>query len=206
MTDTGAKRASVAGLLLAAGGGRRLGGRPKALLTQRGGELLVERAVRVMREGGCAPVHVVLGAGASEVRARLGERPRGAVLVDHPGWAEGMGSSLTAGLASLAAVADATAALVMLVDQPRVGPEAVARVLAAHRAGAGLVAAAYDGERGHPVLLGREQWDGVARSATGDRGARAYLRQHGAAVRLVECADVAAPDDVDTPDDLALLE
>ncbi|MEV5238552.1 NTP transferase domain-containing protein [Streptomyces cinnamoneus] len=206
MTDTGAKRASVAGLLLAAGGGRRLGGRPKALLAQRGGELLVERAVRVMREGGCAPVHVVLGAGASEVRARLGGRPPGTVLVDHPGWAEGMGSSLAAGLASLAAVADVTAALVMLVDQPRVGPEAVARVLAAHRAGAGLVAAAYGGERGHPVLLGRAHWDGVARSATGDRGARAYLHQHAAVVRLVECADVAAPDDVDTPDDLALLE
>ncbi|MEU4209379.1 nucleotidyltransferase family protein [Streptomyces sp. NPDC026206] len=206
MADTSAQRVPVAGLLLAAGGGRRLGGRPKALLECRGGDLLVERAVRVMREGGCATVHVVLGAGAAEVRARLGELPPGTALVDHPGWAEGMGSSLRAGLGALAPVPDATAALVMLVDQPRIGARAVARVLAAHRGGAGLVAAAYGGERGHPVLLGREHWEGVARTATGDQGARAYLRRHADAVRLVECSDVAAPDDIDTPGDLALLE
>ncbi|MEU8581292.1 nucleotidyltransferase family protein [Streptomyces abikoensis] len=199
MTDGG----PVAGLLLAAGGGRRLGGRPKALLEFRGG-LLVEHAVRVLREGGCATVYVVVGAGAAEVRARLGAGD--AVLVDNPDWALGMGTSLRAGLASPATATDpATAVLVTLVDQPRVGAEAVARVLDAHRAGARLAAATYGGERGHPVLLAREHWAGAARAADGDMGARAYLRQHAAAVRLVECADVASPDDVDTPDDLGLL-
>ncbi|MHA7956896.1 nucleotidyltransferase family protein [Streptomyces sp. L500] len=200
MTDSG----PVAGLLLAAGGGRRLGGRPKALLEFRGG-LLVEHAVRVLREGGCAPVYVVVGAGAAEVRARLGATAD-VTLVENADWALGMGTSLRAGLAAPAAAADpATAVLVTLVDQPRVGAEAVARVLAAHRAGARLAAATYGGERGHPVLLAREHWAGVARAADGDMGARAYLRQHAAAVRLVECADVASPDDVDTPDDLGLL-
>lgn len=200
MTDGG----PVAGLLLAAGGGRRLGGRPKALLEFRGG-LLVEHAVRVLREGGCAPVYVVVGAGAAEVRARLGTAVD-VTLVENPDWALGMGTSLRAGLAALATATDpATAALVTLVDQPRVGAEAVARVLAAHRAGAGLAAATYGGERGHPVLLAREHWAGAARAADGDMGARAYLRQHAAAIRLVECADVASPDDVDTPDDLGLL-
>ncbi len=216
-TDTSAKRAPVAGpdaapvagLLLAAGGGRRLGGRPKALLGHRGG-LLVEHAARVLHEGGCDPVVVVLGAGAAEVRARLGatrdDGPRaGPVLVDNAAWADGMGTSLRAGLAALAAT-DATAAVVTLVDQPRVGAAAVARVLAAHRKGARLVAAAYDGVRGHPVLLAREHWAGAAEAAVGDRGARAHLAQHTAAIRLVECADVAAPDDVDTPADLVLLE
>ncbi|MET9415377.1 nucleotidyltransferase family protein, partial [Streptomyces klenkii] len=76
---------------------------------------------------------------------------------------------------------------------------------AAHRAGAGLAAASYGGERGHPVLLAREHWAGVARAADGDRGARAYLRAHADAVTLVECADVADPRDVDVPDDLGLL-
>ncbi|MFF4223918.1 NTP transferase domain-containing protein [Streptomyces abikoensis] len=200
MTDSG----PVAGLLLAAGGGRRLGGRPKALLEFRGG-LLVEHAVRVLREGGCAPVYVVVGAGAAEVRARLGATAD-VTLVENADWALGMGTSLRAGLAAPAAAADpATAVLVTLVDQPRVGAEAVARVLDAHRAGARLAAATYGGERGHPVLLAREHWAGVARAADGDMGARAYLRQHAAAVRLVECADVASPDDVDTPDDLGLL-
>ncbi|MCC3774113.1 NTP transferase domain-containing protein [Streptomyces sp. UNOB3_S3] len=196
---------SVAGLLLAAGGGRRLGGRPKALLEFRGGPL-VEHAARVLREGGCAPVRVVVGAGATEVRARL--TGADVILVENPDWPRGMGTSLRAGLASLAAATDPAAVqavLVTLVDQPRVGAAAVARVLAAHRAGARLAAAAYGGERGHPVLLAREHWAGAARAADGDMGARAYLRRHAAAVRLVECGDIAAPDDVDTPDDLGLL-
>ncbi|MFF4529709.1 NTP transferase domain-containing protein [Streptomyces sp. NPDC001407] len=191
----------VAGLLLAAGGGRRLGGRPKALLGHRG-RPLVEFAARVLRDGGCVPRYVVLGARAADVRNRA-ELP-GCVLVDNPDWADGMGSSLRAGLAALAAT-DAPAVLVTLVDQPRVGAAAVARLLAAHRAGAGLAAAAYGGERGHPVLFAREHWESVARSAVGDRGARAYLREHAGAVTLVECGDVAAPDDVDTPDDLRRL-
>ncbi|WP_116214526.1 nucleotidyltransferase family protein [Streptomyces olivoreticuli] len=192
----------VAGLLLAAGGGRRLGGRPKALLGH-GGRPLVEFAARVLRDGGCVPRYVVLGAAAADVRGRA-ELPD-CVLVDNPDWADGMGSSLRAGLAALAST-DVSAVLVTLVDQPRVGAEAVARLVAAHRAGAGLAAAAYGGERGHPVLFAREHWAGVARSAVGDRGARAYLREHAAEVTLVECADIAAPDDVDTPDDLRLLD
>ena len=57
---------AVAGLLLAAGGGRRLGGRPKALLEHRN-RPLIEHAVRVLRNGGCGPLHVVLGAAAVAV-------------------------------------------------------------------------------------------------------------------------------------------
>ncbi|ARZ67087.1 nucleotidyltransferase family protein [Streptomyces sp. HU2014] len=193
--------ASVAGLLLAAGGGRRLGGRPKALLGHRG-RPLVEHAARILAEGGCAPRYVVLGAASEEVRARA--RLPGCVLLDNPAWGEGMGSSLRAGLAALTP-GDAPAVLVTLVDQPRVGAAAVARLLAAHRAGADLAAASYDGERGHPVLLARRHWAGVARAATGDRGARDYLREHAAELTLVECGDVADPGDIDTPDDLRLL-
>ncbi|MFB7330234.1 NTP transferase domain-containing protein [Streptomyces adustus] len=192
----------VAGLLLAAGGGRRLGGRPKALLTHRG-RPLVEHAVAVLRSAGCRRVHVVLGAQADTVRLRaeLGD----CVLVDNPEWEQGMGTSLRAGLASLTGT-DAGAALVSLVDQPGIGPEAVRRVLAAHRDGASLVSAAYAGVRGHPVLFGADHWAGVAAAATGDRGARAYLREHAASVTLVECGDVARPYDIDTEADLVHLE
>ncbi|MFF5443978.1 NTP transferase domain-containing protein [Streptomyces sp. NPDC012888] len=192
----------IAGLLLAAGGGRRLGGRPKALLPYRG-RPLVENAVRVLREAGCGPVHVVLGASAAEVRERadLG----GCVVVDNPDWAEGMGSSLRVGLASLAG-AGAAAALVSLVDQPGIGPAAVARVRAAYRSPASLVAAAYDGVRGHPVLFGADRWPDVAATATGDRGARVHLTENAAELILVECADVAEPFDIDVPSDLARLE
>ncbi|MER5539507.1 nucleotidyltransferase family protein [Streptomyces mirabilis] len=192
----------VAGLLLAAGGGRRLGGRPKALLEHRG-RPLVEYAVGVLRAAGCARVHVVLGARADAVRERA--RLDGCVLVDNPEWEHGMGSSLRAGLDSLAGTG-ARAALVSLVDQPGIGPRAVARVLAAYQDDTSLVSAAYDGVRGHPVLFGAAHWAGVAASATGDRGARAYLKEHEAAITLVECGDVAEPYDIDTEDDLGHLE
>ncbi|MFJ7175182.1 NTP transferase domain-containing protein [Streptomyces massasporeus] len=198
---TGEARA-VAGLLLAAGGGRRLGGRPKALLPHRG-RPLVEHAVRMLREGGCATVHVVLGAQAGDVRARA-SLP-GCVLVDNPDWEQGMGSSLRAGLDSLAGTG-ARAALVSLVDQPGIGPEAVARVLGAYEDEESLASAAYDGVRGHPVLFGAAHWAGIAATATGDRGARAYLKEHRTALALVECADVARPFDIDTEADLAHLE
>ncbi|MFF4312717.1 NTP transferase domain-containing protein [Streptomyces sp. NPDC001507] len=199
MTDT---RERIAGLLLAAGGGRRLGGRPKALLTHRG-RPLVEYAAGVLRAGGCGPVHVVLGARADEVRARaeLG----GCVVVENPDWADGMGSSLRVGLESLAGTG-ARAALVYLVDQPGIGGAAVARVLGGYRDGNSLVSAAYDGVRGHPVLFGSAHWAGIAASATGDRGARAYLGSHEEAITLVECGDVAEPYDIDTEADLSHLE
>ncbi|WP_079154406.1 nucleotidyltransferase family protein [Streptomyces subrutilus] len=192
----------IAGLLLAAGGGRRLGGRPKALLPYRG-RPLVENAVRVLREAGCGPVHVVLGASAAEVRERADLA--GCVVVDNPDWARGMGSSLRAGLASLAGTG-ARAAVVSLVDQPGIGPAAVARVREAYRSPASLVAAAYDGERGHPVLFGADRWADIAETATDDKGARVHLTQHAADLTLVECADVAEPFDIDVPADLARLE
>ncbi|MFE7840437.1 NTP transferase domain-containing protein [Streptomyces sp. NPDC057474] len=225
--DAEAGRSEVVGLLLAAGGGRRLGGRPKALLTHHG-RPLVEHAVAVLRAGGCARIHVVLGAEAATVRARA-ELP-GCVLVENPEWAEGMGSSLRAGLESLTGTG-ADAVLISLVDQPGIGPEAVARVLAAcdpggppdpspsradsppdplsplsRRSGTALVAAAYDGRRGHPVLFGAAHWAAVAATATGDRGARAYLKAHDEAITLVECGDVARPYDIDTEADLVHLE
>ncbi|PZG92182.1 4-diphosphocytidyl-2C-methyl-D-erythritol synthase [Streptomyces sp. NTH33] len=191
----------VAGLVLAAGGGRRLGGRPKALLEHRG-RPLVEHAAGVLRAAGCERVHVVLGARAGDVRERA--RLEDCVLVDNPEWERGMGSSLRAGLDSLAGT-EARAALVLLVDQPGVGVEAVARVRAAYRDETSLVSAAYEGVRGHPVLLGAAHWAGIAASATGDRGARAYLRAHEESVTLVECGDVAQPYDIDTEADLGHL-
>ncbi|AYG79578.1 Nicotine blue oxidoreductase [Streptomyces hundungensis] len=208
MTQPTTDAARVTGVLLAAGGGRRLGGRPKALLAHRG-RPLVENAVRVLREGGCATVYVVLGAAAEEVRARADLA--GCVLVDNPEWERGMGSSLRAGLEALAASepgvrGGARAALVSLVDQPGIGAEAVARVLAAHRSDDSLAAASYGGKRGHPVLFGAGRWADIAASATGDRGARAYLTAHEEEIALVECGDVAEPYDIDTEADLGRLQ
>jgi CTP:molybdopterin cytidylyltransferase MocA len=203
MKPTRETSAQVAGLVLAAGGGRRLGGRPKALLSHRG-RPLVEHAARVLREGGCDPVHVVLGAAAAEVRERAALPD--SVLVDNPRWREGMGSSLRAGLASLAGTG-AAAAVVLLVDQPGIGAPAVARLMSSYDGGAdALISAAYGGRRGHPVLFGAARWRDIAVDAVGDRGARAYLRSHEEEITLVECGDIATPYDIDTEEDLTHLE
>ncbi|MDT0380374.1 nucleotidyltransferase family protein [Streptomyces sp. DSM 42041] len=192
----------ITALLLAAGGGRRLGGRPKALLSHHG-RPLVEHAVRTLRDGGCAPdVRVVLGAAADDVRGAADLS--GCVLLENPEWEAGMGTSLRAGLDALTGSGTA-ATLVFLVDQPGVGPQAVARVRAAYRSPATLASAAYGGRRGHPVLLGADHWAGVAAAASGDRGARGYLTRHEEELRLVECGDVADPADIDTPEDLPRL-
>lgn len=184
----------VAGLLLAAGAGRRFGG-PKAL-AEVDGEPLVLRALRTLTAAGCAPVFVVVGAAAGQVRALLPD-PARAVLAED--WATGMGASLRAGLAALGET-EHPAALVHLVDLPWVGPGIVARV-AAH-AGAGTVArAAYDGVPGHPVVLGRRWWGEVAETARGDRGARDWLAGR-ADLTLIECGDLGSGRDVDRPGDL----
>ncbi|NKZ06158.1 nucleotidyltransferase family protein [Actinomadura latina] len=188
MTLHGAE--SPAGLLLAAGEGSRLG-RPKATL-ELDGERLVDRGVRTLRDGGCSPVLVVAGAAQIEVI--------GAVVVPNPGWRDGMGSSLRAGLAALPPACPAV--VIALVDQPLITPAAVGRLIAAYEAGATIAVATYGGERRNPVLLRAEHFAGVAAAAVGDQGARGYLRAHSGLVTPVPCGDVAAPDDIDTPGDL----
>ena len=173
----------VAGLLLAAGAGRRMG-MPKALVD----DWLV-RSIEVLREGGCDDVLVVLGAAADDARALLPPDQRVVVAED---WDEGMGASLRVGLAALGS--EAEAAVVHLVDLPDVGPDVVSRVVSTGST-AGLARAAYAGVPGHPVLIGRDHWAGVIEAAVGDQGARGYLKTHD--VRLVECGDLAGGNDVD---------
>ena len=181
----------VAGLVLAAGEGRRFGG-PKAL-AELDGQRLVDRAARVLREGGCDPVYVVSGAVELEVPA--------ATTVTNDDWATGMGSSLRAGLAALAG--DVEAVVISLVDQPGIGADAVTRVVGRLGGGHELVVASYRGALRHPVGVGRRLWDAVAADAVGDEGVRAFTRRHPELVEAVECADVADPLDIDTPADLA---
>ncbi|MFF5257495.1 NTP transferase domain-containing protein [Actinomadura viridis] len=188
MTLHGAR--SPAGLLLAAGEGRRLG-RPKALV-ELDGERLVDRGVRTLREGGCSPVLVVSGAAQIEVI--------GAVVVPNPRWRGGMGSSLRAGLDALPP--GCPAVVVALVDQPRVTAEAVRRLIAAYEEGARVAVATYDGAPRNPVLIAREHFAAAAEAAEGDAGARSFLRARPDLVTGVPCGDVAAPDDIDTPADL----
>lgn len=152
----------------------------------------VLRALDALR---CCPVRlVVVGAAGAEVAALL---PPQVLVVDNPGHAEGMGSSLRRGL--LALPADCDAVVVLLVDLPGVGVAVTERLVNAAGSSSGarraLLRAAYSGAPGHPVLLGRDHWPGVIASATGDAGARDYFRH--TAPRLIECSDIGSGEDVD---------
>jgi len=187
---------NVAGVLLAAGSGSRLG-QPKALVVL-GGQSLAARGIALLRAGGADPVVVVTGA------AEPADRPGDTFWVHNPDWQTGMGSSLAAGLAAVPASCDA--AVVALADQPLVGPESVRRLIAAHQAGASVAVACYDGQPRNPVLISREHWPEVVALAVGDVGARPFLRAHPDLVARVECADTGRPDDIDSPEDLARVE
>jgi CTP:molybdopterin cytidylyltransferase MocA len=190
----------IVGLVLAAGAGSRYGW-PKALVTYRG-SLLVERAAQTLTAAGCARTVVVIGAEADRVRAAA----PGLEFAENPEWATGMASSLKVGLAALSrdpADGDpAGAAVVLLVDMPGVTPDSVRRI-SGDATPATLAMGGYNDRRGHPVLLGREHWAGVAATATGDRGARDYLRTHADRLRVVPVDDVADDFDLDTPEQAA---
>ncbi len=199
----------VAGVLLAAGEGSRFG-RPKALV-ELDGQTLAERGVTMLRAGGADPVLIVTGAAPVDLAP-----DRQVHTVRNEEWRTGMGSSLRAALRALAgpdgapedpalppeAGAEVGAAVIALADQPLVGAAAVARLIAAYRAGASVAVACYDGQPRNPVLLAREHWPEVIATAAGDQGARAFLRSRPELVTLVECGDTGRPDDIDTPADL----
>jgi CTP:molybdopterin cytidylyltransferase MocA len=173
----------VSGLVLAAGAGRRMG-QPKAELIV-DGERLIDRAVRVLRAGGCDEVVTVVRDGLLSPDAQV---------VVNPEPERGMGSSLRLALAA----ATGTRAVILLVDTPGIGADAIRAVLAAD---APVVVATYRGRRGHPVVVDRSWWAEVAERAEGDRGARPFLAAHPELVREVECA--GDPSDLDTLGDLA---
>ena len=186
----------VAGVLLAAGEGSRFG-QPKALV-ELDGQTLAERGVHVLLAGGAHPILIVTGAVPIDLD--------GTHTVYNSEWRTGMGSSLRAALRALTDLGlDVGAVVVALADQPLVGAQAVARLIAAYRDGASVAVAAYDGQPRNPVLVAREHWAEVAATATGDQGARTFLRTHPDLVTLVECGDTGRPDDIDTPADLARI-
>jgi nicotine blue oxidoreductase len=176
--------------LLAAGEGSRFG-QPKALV-ELDGQTLAERGVNTLLAGGAAPIFVVTGAAPVEL-----DRIH---TVYNRQWRTGMGSSLRVGLRALPP--DVDAVVVALADQPLVGAEAVARLITAYQAGATVAVAAYEGKPRNPVLLAREHWPEVIATATGDQGARAFLRARPDLVTLIECGDTGRPDDIDTTADL----
>ena len=190
----------VAVVLLAAGRGSRFGDAGPKTLARLGGRPLVTHAVAAASTSGLRPVVVVVGCQAAEVAAAAGALVE---IVENPDWETGMATSLRAGLATVLPDPTVTAVAVALADMPRIGGDAYRRLAAAHREGAELAVATYDGQRGHPVLIGRRYFD-EAMKMTGDEGARSLLAAHD--VVEVPCDGTGLAIDVDTKADLAALE
>lgn len=181
----------VAGLVLAAGAGRRFEGGPKQLAELDGRPLLEHALGAIARR---EPRVVVLGHAAEEIRAAVDLRGVTPVVCER--WVEGQAASLRCGIEALG---DVDAAVVVLGDQPGLGWEAVEAVAAAARPGDEAVRATYEGVAGHPVLLGRGLL-GRARELRGDVGFRDLLGR--VPVRLVELGGIADATDIDTRDQL----
>lgn len=197
--------AAPIGLLLAAGAGTRLGLGPKALVPARGATL-VEHTARALREGGCAEVVVVTGAGGRRVDGALAGLT-GVRCVHNPSWRKGMGGSLRLGLQTIGSGHEV---LVCPVDRPGLRAEEVARVIASHRPEE-ITAAAHRADtgrlrRGHPVLLGARWTAAAAAAAHDDVGARDLLRAQHEIVQLVDCSDLDDGGDLDAPADLWRLD
>ena len=184
--------APVSGLVLAAGSSSRLG-QPKQLLPYRG-TILVDWVVRTVEAAtSLEHVTVVLGGAAHEVRARLTlGRAR---VIENPDFGEGCSSSYQAGLAALDP--EAAAVVVVLGDQPGVETEDIDRLVGEwRRTGSRIMAASYEGERGHPLLFSRELF-GHLLELHGDKAAWKILDRHPDWIHDV-AVDRPLPRDVDT--------
>ena len=184
-------------MIIAAGGGRQIGG-PEALLHQ-GERPLVNQVLDTIREAGCGPVVVVLGAAADQVRATADLS--GATVVVNRSWGTGIGSSIRMGLDALPDQR-IEAVVVVPVDMPGLTTAAVRRVSALPYPDA-LVCATYDGLRGYPMLFGRRHWAGIATLASADVGARPYLLAHKDEIVDIVCDTVADGSRANTPELLA---
>jgi molybdenum cofactor cytidylyltransferase len=188
-------------IILAAGGSLRLG-RPKQLLEYKGKSLL-RRSVEAALECEIENVVVVLGFEADELAKELLELPVN--IAPNDSWAQGISSSIKAGLGTLLELnPDTSAVVVMLCDQPYVREKTITSLVNTYRSsGKAIVAAEYDGVAGVPALFDRQMF-GELMKLEGDAGARVVIRQNiGDKV-----ATVAAPEasfDVDTSEDFRLM-
>lgn len=187
-----------AGLLLAAGRSRRMGGRSKLLLAL-DGRPVIRRAAESLAESGVGRLVVVLGHRAKDVRRALEGLP--VEFVENRDFTQGMGHSIAIGVAALGA--ECRSVVIALGDMPRVNPCTVRKLIEAHRSGKAIAVPVLGGRRGHPVLFDLLRFRKDLASLSGDAGARGILDSHPEEVGEVPVDDPGIHFDIDTPEDYA---
>jgi molybdenum cofactor cytidylyltransferase len=192
---------AVAAVVLGAGQSRRMGEANK-LLAPVDGAPMIARVVAAVLATRARPVVVVTGHDDDAVRAALAGQ--GVTFVHNPRYAEGMSTSLRAGIEHLGRTIEG--ALVCLGDMPRVRPEDLEAILGAFdpEAGRALVVPTWEGRRGNPVLFAARYFEEMC-ALSGDVGARSLLEKHAASVCSVPMGDRGVTLDVDTPEALAAI-
>lgn len=184
----------MAGLILAAGSGERLGGASKPLLAFHGATML-GAVLEVAREAGLDPLYVVVGHRSAEVRRSL--EGRAVRVVENRDHRSGLASSLAAGATAVARDEETVAACVLLADEPGIRADDVRAVVRAWQdSPAPAARAVYRDRPGHPVVLDRSLFQELSR-LEGDAGARALLERPQSVAEQVRL-DRRAPVDVDT--------
>jgi molybdenum cofactor cytidylyltransferase len=188
----------IAALVLAAGQSRRMG--TNKLLIDLDGKPLIARVVDAVLASRASPVLVVTGHQDAAVRTALGKRD--VTFIANPDFAQGMASSLRAGISSLPAGVDGV--VVCLADMPAVDAAVIDALIAAFdpETGAEIIAPDHDGQRGNPVLWGRRLFEDLMQ-VTGDQGGKALLAANRQALRLVPVDSAGVLLDLDTPEALA---
>lgn len=187
---------NVAALVLAAGGSARLG-QPKQLLRYRG-QSLVRRTVAAAIGGGCDPVAVVVGREREMVAADL--QNLAVKLVRHDSWADGIGSSLRAGVQALE---DCEAVIILACDQPHVDADLIGRLITTSlQTQKSIVASSYAQTLGVPALFARSYF-GELLSLGDAQGAKSIIAAHPEEVARIDFPGGAV--DLDTPADYRRL-
>ena len=189
----------IAGIVLAAGLSSRMGS--NKLLEEVNDSPLLCKTVETALRSGLDPVIVVTGHQADRIRTVLGDKKVN--FAHNPQYAEGLSTSLRAGIAAVPQGADG--ALILLGDMPEISTDLIAGMLAAFspEEGRSICVATAGGKRGNPVLWGRKFFAEIEQ-VVGDSGAKHLIGAHESDVCEVE-ADEVIFHDVDTPEALAAL-
>lgn len=190
----------IAGVILAAGGAKRMG-RSKQLLPL-GGHTMVWQTAAATCRSALDPVYLITGALHEQVSASVADLPL--IHVHNPAWQEGQSVSLKEGLKALSP--DIRAVMFLLADQPLINPELINNLIGLYQSGAGsIIVPEYHGRRGNPVLFDLKRWKEELFLLQGDSGARRIIASHPESLASLPVNSESVFFDADTEEDYAMI-